>query len=250
MIIASGGSVPLLVSPCWGVIPMAKKPDYQTLFPTIAVDLAGEVGWDRLTLTQVAEAAKSDLSTLRANFAGKDALLTGFGTHIDRRVLAEHDPEPDPHPRDRLFDVLMTRFDVLNDHRAGVLAVLDDLRQDPLGAAMQAIPFERSMAWMLEAAGIGTRGLRGRLKIRVLGLLYLDVLRTWRKDESPDMAATMKALDERLRQAEQLANTFEVGSGGRRPKKPTSDEAAPEPEPPAPPSTDDDREAKDGPDGS
>ncbi len=203
---------------------MAKKPDYQTLFPTTAVDLAGEVGWDRLTLTQVAAAAKSDLGTLRAHFTGKDALLTGFGTYVDRRVLAEHDPEPDPHPRDRLFDVLMSRFDVLNDHRAGVLAVLDDLRRDPLGAALQAIPFERSMAWMLEAAGIGTRGLRGRLKIRVLGLLYLDVLRAWRRDESADMAATMKALDERLSQAEQLANTFEVSGGGRRQAETSTEE--------------------------
>lgn len=201
---------------------MAKKPDYQTLFPTTAVDLAGEVGWDRLTLTQVAAAAKSDLGTLRAHFTGKDALLTGFGTYVDRRVLVEH--EPDPHPRDRLFDVLMSRFDVLNDHRAGVLAVLDDLRRDPLGAALQAIPFERSMAWMLEAAGIGTRGLRGRLKIRVLGLLYLDVLRAWRRDESADMAATMKALDERLSQAEQLANTFEVSGGGRRQAETSTEE--------------------------
>lgn len=189
---------------------MARKPDLQTLFPVTAVDLAGDGGWYTLTLTQVAEAAKSDLSTLRAHYVSKDALLTGFGAYVDRRVLFELDPEPDAMARDRLFDVLMTRFDVLNDHRAGVLAILEDLRQDPIGAAMQILPFERSMSWMLEAAGIETRGLRGRLKVRVLGVLYLDVLRAWKKDDSPDMAATMKVLDERLSQAEQLANTFEM----------------------------------------
>ena len=79
------------------------------------------------------------------------------------------------------------------------------------------------MRWTLEAAGLEAEGLIGLARVRVLGLLYLSVLRAWLKDETEDMAATMKALDGRLAQVEQLANT--VQRGGRRRRGEASDEA-------------------------
>ena len=60
--------------------------------------------------------------------------------------------------------------------------------------------------------------------VRVLGLLYLSVLRAWLKDETEDMAATMKALDSRLAQVEQLANTLQ--RGGRRRRGEASEEGS------------------------
>ena len=72
------------------------------------------------------------------------------------------------------------------------------------------------MRWTLEAAGLEPDGLLGLARIRVLGLLYLSVLRVWLRDDTPDMASTMKALDGRLSQLEQLANTFERGGRRRR----------------------------------
>ena len=64
---------------------------------------------------------------------------------------------------------------------------------------------------MLDVARLPARGPFGPAKVRVLGLIHLDIFRTWRADDSDDMARTMKALDKRLEQAEQLANTFEGG---------------------------------------
>jgi hypothetical protein len=71
------------------------------------------------------------------------------------------------------------------------------------------------MAWMLEAAGIPTAGLAGRLRATALLAVWLGAFRAWAKDESADMSATMAALDRLLDRAESLARTLEPLLPGR-----------------------------------
>ena len=61
------------------------------------------------------------------------------------------------------------------------------------------------MACMLEAAGLSTTGVRGALRVKGLGAVYLVVLRTWLGDDDPDLARTMAMLDRMTRRAESLA---------------------------------------------
>jgi AcrR family transcriptional regulator len=195
---------------------MAKKADVPNHIVTTAVDLAAEKGWRALTLADVAQAARVPMSALYRHYPSKTDLLAGLGRLIDQAALSEALPGEDEAPRDRLFDLLMRRFDVLTAHRAGVKAILRDLRLDPLSALAQARQLELSMRWTLQSAGIPTAGLFGRARVRALGLVYLLVLRVWEQDDSPELDRTMKALDQRLRQAEQLENTFGRGRGARR----------------------------------
>jgi AcrR family transcriptional regulator len=195
-----------------------------------ALVLAADKGWRRLTIAEVGETAGVTRADLARHAPDKPALLDAFARMIDRAVLSDPAPGPDEPARDRLFDLLMRRFDALSLHRAGAVAILRDLRTDPAAALMQAKPLERSMRWTLEAAGIGTRGLAGALRIRALSVLYLVVLRVWERDDSEDLARTMKALDTRLRQAEQLENSvgkrLACGPSKRRAKPEAEAEAS------------------------
>jgi hypothetical protein len=56
----------------------------------------------------------------------------------------------------------------------------------------------RSQAWMLNAAGIDSSGLRGAIRAQGLACLYADTMRTWLADEDPGLARTMAALDRSL----------------------------------------------------
>lgn len=181
-----------------------------------ALDLAGVQGWRSVTLRDVAEKGEVSLDTVYRRFPDKSALLRGLGRMVDAAVLAGGDTDLDEPPRDRLFDVLMRRFDVLASHRDGVRSVLEDLRLDPVTALTELPGLTVSMRWMMESAGIPASGLIGAAKVRGLAVVYLLVLRVWINDDSPDMARTMKELDSRLKQAEQLANTFDRARPARQ----------------------------------
>ncbi|MCB1532633.1 MAG: helix-turn-helix transcriptional regulator [Alphaproteobacteria bacterium] len=185
-----------------------KTADKQKLIE-IALKMAAARGWDQLSLRDLAQEAQIDLAQLHDYFEDKSDILTALGRRIDRQVL-ENIGEPDfeMNARDRLFDVMMERFDILNEYREGLVAILGSFKLDPKQAVISMPHLCRSMTWMLEAAGVETTGLRGALKVTGLTGVYLNVLRTWQKDDTPDMGKTMAALDKDLSRAEQLVNMF------------------------------------------
>ncbi len=196
-----------------------------------AFDLAGRTGWSKLSVAAAATEAGLPLARARARFPGRHSVLLRFGVLADQAALV--DTSPDSSTRDRLFDMLMRRIDVLQAHRDGLLALLRILPTDPPLALLLALATRRSMRWILEAAGIPTRGLRGELRVRGLAAVWLWTVRAWRTDESADLSATMAALDHALRRAEQAAGWLD---GRPTPKEPSSRHDEPgEPDLPAAP---------------
>ena len=164
---------------------------------------AGLTGWPSLSIVEAARSAGLPLDRARERFPGPPAVLMRFGVMADAAALAE--PASEPTARERLFDMLMRRFDVLQQHREGVLALLRALPLDPLGSLALSAATARSMGWMLEAAGIPATGLRGRLQANGLVAVWLYTLRAWREDPSEDLSGTMAALARALDQAERVS---------------------------------------------
>jgi len=167
-----------------------------------------DVGWPALRPALIAETAGVPLERLRRHFPTKNDLLAGLARTIDEEVLSEGLADEGESARDRLFDVMMRRMDALQDRREVIEALVEQLARDPTSAAQHLLSVPNSMSWMLQAARIDTNGLEGLFKARALAVIYALVLRVWLKDETEDMAPTMKVLDERLRLAEELANSF------------------------------------------
>ncbi len=173
---------------------------------------AGLTGWRALSIVEAAQSAGLPLDRVRARFPGPGAVLMKFGLLADQAALAE--PATEPRARDRLFDLIMRRFDVLQAHREGMLALMQVLPIDPgLSLALGAATL-RSMGWMLEAAGIPAVGFRGRLRANGLVGVWLYTLRAWRDDASADLAGTMAALDKALDQAERFSSMFGLDTEG------------------------------------
>lgn len=171
-----------------------------------AMRLAAEKGWSRLSLADIAAEARQPLAEFYRRFPSRQAILTALSRRTDLDVLRAVDAEaPEGEPRDRLFDVLMRRFDVLQPHRAGLRAVARATCRDPLALLCGAAGLRRSMSAMLEAAGIPATGLAGLLRAKGLVAVYLVAFRAWLGDESEDRAHTMAALDRALRRADSCA---------------------------------------------
>jgi ubiquinone biosynthesis protein COQ9 len=182
-----------------------------------ALRLAGTKGWRDLSLQDIATEAGVTLVDLRRQFHSKTQILTVFTRLIDDAVLSTLQAnDADAGTRDRLFDVLMTRFEVMAPYKAGLKHVAAGLRLSPGTALTQLIPVLQSQYWMLAAAGISGDGWRGRMRVKGLAALYGSVLDIWLHDDDPAMGKTMAALDRKLRRAGNAEHRFDAvcESGG------------------------------------
>ena len=182
---------------------MVKKADIPRHIVDSALKLAADQGWRDTSLGDIAEAAKLPLGAVLSVYSSKTAVVAAYSRRIDDEVLKSDDPDliGEP-PRDRLFDVMMRRFDALSPHRDAVRSIVSASLRDPVSAFCGAFILRRSMMIMLEAARIGASGLPGVVRIKGLAAIYLTVLRVWLNDDSEDMSETMSALDKALRRAE------------------------------------------------
>lgn len=162
-----------------------------------ALDLADSQGWRRTTLADIARAAGLSLADLHGQLRARSTILAACVRHFDRIALAGPALDKDDKPKDRLFDLLMRRFEALKPHRKAVRSMAWDSLGD--SAALLALKqLLASMGWMLEAAGVPTAGVAGLAKRRILLLAYASVLAVFLRDDSPDLGKTMAALDRRL----------------------------------------------------
>ena len=196
------------------------EPDFDEALITAAFQLAADAGWQRFTIADAARAAHLPLAQARVRFPSKHALLRQFGRKLDQAALTAASGEGST--RDQLFELLMSRFDAMKPHREGVHALLRHLPFDPATTLQLSCATRRSMRWMLNAAGQSTSGLRGALRIRGLVAIWLWTLRTFERDETEDLSATMAALDTALERAQRLTNWLP----GHRAQKAEPDESA------------------------
>lgn len=201
-------------------------------------------GYAGARLTHIAEAAGTDLGALRARVTDKVGIVALLLRRVDGEVLSEDAGfGPEESVRDRLFDLLMRRFDALSPYRVGLRACAEAFRRDPALALRLAPAACGGLGWYLEAAGTSADGPLGTLRIKGLSAVWLRCLSEWFDDEGPDLPKTMAALDKALAQAERAAGWVEAGPLGRRGAR--SDASAgqasdPGSEPDTPPDWDDD----------
>ncbi|WP_246337651.1 TetR/AcrR family transcriptional regulator [Azospirillum oleiclasticum] len=188
-----------------------------------AMRLAAERGWRRTGPVEVAKAAGVPLAAVYRHFPDRADLLGAVSTVADEAVLADGDADgagaginemAGETARDRLFDVMMRRFDALLPFRDGLAVAVRDLRREPFTALAFARRYRRSMAWMLRAARIEADSPAGALRAAALGALHARVFRVWLTDDTADLARTMAALDGELRKAESWANSLCRRSSG------------------------------------
>ena len=171
-----------------------------------AMRLAAERPWREVSLTDIAEAAGVSLVDVRNELPGKGDILAAFIRMVDDAVLDRAPKRSGTEsPRDALFEVIMSRFDVLAAYKPALKSIAASWQLDP--DVTRAVA--RSQRWMLRAAGISADGVEGHLRAAGLGTVYASVYRTWLDDDDPGHAKTMAALDRRLRRGEEVLKSVD-----------------------------------------
>jgi AcrR family transcriptional regulator len=185
---------PKAASPASG----GERPERERIISALMALLA-EKSIEQIGFAAIASRAGVSLAELRGHFGSTVAILAAQIKEVDRAVLAGGDADmAEEPPRERLFDVLMRRIEVLAPHKAAVRSLSRSAMRNPgLALALNSVAV-RSQQWMLTAADISASGPRGLLRAQGLALMFASVLRTWLDDDDPGLARTMAALDRAL----------------------------------------------------
>lgn len=168
------------------------------------LQLLAEHRFEDVTLRAIAQRSGISLGELATTFSSRGAILAAYTKEVDERVLsASFDDMADQEPRDRLFDVLMSRIEMLREHRVAMASLIEAARRDSQLALFLNGLTVRAMRWMMEAAAISPRGTKGALATQRLAIGFARVMRVAAKEEDPGMPRTMAALDRELREMEE-----------------------------------------------
>lgn len=161
-----------------------------------ALKLAARQGWENISLDAIARAAKTTPAKIKARAADKNAVAALIvGATIAEALPNATSTKGSRH--DRLFEVLMARFDVLQQNRAGSLVLARAARRDAkLATALGKANLDAAYT-CVDHAGLD---LLPR-PVAALGVsaAFGWAFCAWARDESRDMGKTMAALDRALR---------------------------------------------------
>lgn len=171
-----------------------------------AMRLAATRPWSEVAIRDIAAEAGISLADLRRSFGSKTQIVAGYMRAVDDAVLNSATfGGAETSPRDRLFEVLMARFDAMAEHKPALKSIAGALAPD--STLIKAL--FNSQRWMLMAAGIDGDGPSGIVRTGGLASVYASVFRIWLADDDPGLAHTMAALDRRLRRGESAVSAME-----------------------------------------
>jgi AcrR family transcriptional regulator len=176
-----------------------------------ALRLAAEKPWPEITPADIAGASGVSLADLAEHVSGKSQILEAFARRIDSRLLASlaGDPvEGDAH--DRLFDIVLRRFELLAPHKAAIASIAKAPADGPVEWLNLLTSSLVTQGWLFAAADIKLSGLTGDVAKLGLAKVGADTLRIWLEDDDAGLSRTMAALDRKLRDGEELMKRLET----------------------------------------
>jgi ubiquinone biosynthesis protein COQ9 len=175
-----------------------------------ALELAKTHHWGDVTLADIARHAGLDLADLRREFSCKSGILRAFQAEVDAEVLAKAKPAAtEGNVRDRVFDMIMTRFEVMGPYKTALKRIACYLRCRPGEASLLACSTAAAQYWMLAGAGAKLDGARAGVRVAGLTAIYGKAFKVWLEDDSPSLDKTMATLDRGLSNGERTLQKME-----------------------------------------
>ena len=106
--------------------------------------------------------------------------------------------------RDMLFEIMMARYDILNEYRVSVKNIINHLISRPQDVLKLIPKSVESKILIATFANINLNGIQGAIKIKIIFALYYITLFTWFNDENESLEKTMSVLDKYLNNIEKI----------------------------------------------
>lgn len=169
-----------------------------------ALTWASKHGWQSLHLDDLCPETGLSLDEIQTVFPKKSDILRAFIKRVDDNTFTDYAADEGDSTRERLFDLMMRRFDEFNHHKDAMKEIVQYAWCRPKTLCSRGCSLYCSMRKLLETAGVNVSGFHGMARAQALSLIFLSTFRIWLKDNSDDMSKTMARLDKRLGAAERF----------------------------------------------
>lgn len=187
-----------------------------------ALKLAETKKWGALTLAEIAESAELTLKDFHG-LADKDDLSDAVETVFDA-AMSDEPIDAEETARTRLFDVIMLRFEAMEEVRDGAMSYLRWRDRSFDGLALRLKSRAATAKWALTCAGLdGASQIPRGIQVASLGWAIAQAERAWRQETSADLSRTMAALDAELIKIEERVAWLKSRGKAKPEPEPASD---------------------------
>ena len=157
--------------------------------------------WDKLTLDDVLDKKVKKQKIINT----KNDLLKNINRYVDNSLIEKTKNIESSSTKDMLFEVLMARFDILQENRISFIKIFEALKKSPKKILKLFPSFLESMIVTAELAKFNVNGVKGTIRLKGLFLVYLITFYSWIDDNTFSLEKTMTALDKNLDQVEKFS---------------------------------------------
>ena len=129
-------------------------------------------------------------------------LLKNINRYVDNLLINEMKSIENSSTKDMLFEVLMTRFDILQKNRQSFIKIYEGFVKTPQQFIKLLPSFLESMIITAELSKYNVNGLRGSIRLKCLMIVYFSTFFYWLEDKTTSLEKTMTGLDKNLDKAE------------------------------------------------
>ncbi len=137
------------------------------------------------------------------------------------RLAEDFDADTEASIHDKVLEGLIARYEDYTPIRTAFRHLNKAATRDPMLAAMLITCLNEASRGLLNIAGADTDGLVGMARVKGISGVALACHRDWLNDDTDDLSATIRSLDKRLKQAEDLAQLLRLIDRDEGPKEDT-----------------------------
>ncbi len=160
--------------------------------------------WSSLTLDDVLEKKNNKQKFIKT----KSDLLKNLNRYVDNSLIEKTKNIENSSTKDMLFEVLMARFDILQENRISFIKIFEVLKKSPNKVLKLFPSFLESMIVTAELAKFNVNGFKGSFRLKGLFFVYFATFYSWLDDKTLSLEKTMNALDKNLDNVEKLSKYF------------------------------------------
>lgn len=173
-----------------------------------ALNLLKSRSWSKIKMKDIFEKAGIKSNSAFFHVKNKKDILVLIQNYFDNQMYENIQDNATSNKHDKIFDILMTRFELYNKHRTAVIKLFNYIINKPdLLIIFIPITF-KFLTNVLELSDISSDGIYGNLKAEGLLIIYLMIFLVWKKDDTSGLEKTMTAVDNYLSRGESFINLF------------------------------------------